>query len=151
MGGDPEALAMRRPAITKIGFLMDVRLVPVDQQVTVALSAGQQVLHLSDEGLPLCRIGPTEQLLGPLPGQIQTMQGRPDRLSTIKNAKALAHPADQAPQRPPRRGIGTGYRRSGSRAPGGAEDGIQFGCDARAKGGRPPVRREASAAAPRSL
>src|ERR1700761_926175 len=141
MGGDPEALATRRPAITKIGVLMDMRLVPVDQQVTVALSAGQQVLHLSDKGLPLCGIGPTEQLLGLLPGQIQAMQGRSDRLATTAQAKALAHPADQAPQRPPRRGIGTCYRGYGSRALGGAENGIQFGCDARAKGGRPPVRR----------
>ena len=71
---------------------MDMRLVPVDQQVTVALSTSQQVLHLSDKGLPLC-------------------------------------------------GIGTGYRGYGSRALGGAEDGIQFGCDAQAKEGRPPVRR----------
>ena len=120
---------------------MNIRLVPVDQQGTVALGAGQQVLHLPDKGLPLCGIGPTEQLLGSLPRPIQAMQGRPDRLATITDAKALAHPADQTPQRPSRRGIGTAYRGDGSRARGGAEDDIQFGCDARAKGGRPPVRR----------
>jgi hypothetical protein len=43
------------------------------------------------------------------------------------------HPADQTPQRPSRRRIGTAYRGYGSRALGGAEDDLQFGCDARAK------------------
>jgi hypothetical protein len=98
-------------------------------------------LHLPDEGLPLCRISPTEQLLGLLPGQVQTVQSGPDRLATTAQATALAYPVDQASQRPSRRGIGTGYRGYGSRALGGAEDGIQFGFDVRAKGGRPPVRR----------
>ena len=135
MGGDPEALATRRPAITEIGFLMEMRLVPVDQQVTVGLGAGQQVLHLPDEGLPLCGIGPTEQLLGLLPGQVQTVQSGPDRLATTAQAKALAHPADQASQRPSRRGIGTGYRGCGGGAPGGADDGAKGGFDGRAKGG----------------
>src|SRR6201993_3009632 len=88
---------------------MDMRLVPVDQQVMVALGTGQQVLPLPDEGLPLCGSGPTEQLLGLLPGQVQTVQSGPDRLATTAQAKALAHPADQAPQRPSGRGIGTGY------------------------------------------
>jgi hypothetical protein len=120
---------------------MDMRLVPVDQQVTVALRAGQQVWHLPDKGMPLCGIGPTEQLLGLLPGQVQTVQRGPDRLATTAQAKALAHPADQTSQRPSRRGIGPGYRGFGSRALGSAEDGIQFGFDVRAKGGRPPVRR----------
>jgi hypothetical protein len=74
------------------------------------------------------------------------VQGRPDRFATITDTAALAHPADQAPQRPSGRGIGTGYRGTGypgrgGRILGGADDGIQFGRDARAKGGRPPVRR----------
>src|ERR1700739_4048588 len=84
---------------------MDMRLVPVDQQVTVTLSAGQQFWHLPDEGLPLCGIGPTEQRLGLLPGQVQTVQSGPDRLATTAPAKALAHPADQASQRPSGRGM----------------------------------------------
>src|ERR1700755_380062 len=97
---------------------MDMRLVPVDQQVMVALGTGQQVLHLPDEGLPLCGIGPTEQLLGLLPGQVQTVQSGPDRLATTAQAKALAHPADQGSQRPSGRGIGTGYGGCGGGAPG---------------------------------
>lgn len=119
---------------------MDMRLVPVDQQVMVALGTGQQVLHLPDKGLPLCGIGPTEQLLGLLPRQVQTVQSGPDRLATTAQAKVLVHPADQAPQRPSGRGIGTGYRGCGG-APSGADDGAKGGFDVRAKGGRPPVRR----------
>jgi hypothetical protein len=119
---------------------MDMRLVPVDQQVAVALRAGQQICHLRDKSLPLLGISPAEQLLGSFPGQVETVQGSPDRLATITDAEALAHPTDQAPQRPARCCGGTGYRGCSGCLPGGTDDDIQFGCDVRAKGGRPPVR-----------
>jgi hypothetical protein len=72
---------------------MDMRLVPVNQQVAVALGAGQQILHPINEGLPLFRIRTTEQLLGLFPGQVETVQGGADRLATTAQAEALAHPA----------------------------------------------------------
>jgi hypothetical protein len=82
VGGDPETLAARCPAIAEIGLLVDMRFVPVNQQVAVTLRASQQVLDLFDKGLPLLRIGPAEQLLGLFPGLVETAQRGPDRLAT---------------------------------------------------------------------
>ena len=81
---------------------MDMRLVPVDQQVAVAWRAGQQICHLFDKSPPLLGISPAEQLLGFVPGQAETVQGSPDRLATITQPETLGHPTDQAPQRPAR-------------------------------------------------
>jgi hypothetical protein len=52
---------------------VDVRLIQVDQQVLVALGAGQNILELLDERLPSLRIGPAEQLLGFLPRQLEAV------------------------------------------------------------------------------
>src|SRR3954464_15219847 len=41
----------------------------VDHEMSIALSAGQNILELLDERLPPLRVGPAEQLLGLLPGQ----------------------------------------------------------------------------------
>ena len=119
---------------------MDVRFVQVDQQMAVALGTGQQILDLLDKGLPALRIGPAEQLLGLLPRQPQAMQGGADRLAAAGPAEPLAHPADQTPQGPARRRIGSGYRRSCGGALGGTDRLAEAGLDLRAKGGRPPVR-----------
>jgi len=108
MRADPEALAARRPAIAKIGILVDVRLVEVDQPMSIMLGTSQQVLHLLDKGLPPLRIGSAEQLAGLLPGQFQTMQGAPDRLTAAATTELLHHPADQAAQGPAWRRISPG-------------------------------------------
>ncbi len=52
MPGHPEALAPRRSAIAEIGLLMDVRLIEVDQPMSILLGTGQQILHLREERLP---------------------------------------------------------------------------------------------------
>src|SRR3954452_3350017 len=49
---------------------MDVRLIHIDHEMPIALSAGQHVLDLLDKGLPPLGVGPAEQLLGFLPRQL---------------------------------------------------------------------------------
>src|SRR4051812_47776622 len=108
----------------------------------VALGALQHALELFDKGLPPLRVGPAQQLLGFLPRQLEAMESRTDRLATAHQPEPLPHPADQAAQRPARRGIGPFYRWGGRRALGGAARLAEFGFALRAKKGRrPPVRR----------
>ena len=59
---------------------MDVRLVEVDQQMPLPLGVGPQVAGPLDERQPTLRGGPTEQLLGLLPRQLQAVQGGADGL-----------------------------------------------------------------------
>src|SRR3954453_19372674 len=84
--------------------------------MSIALGALQHALKLLDERLSLLRVGPAQQLLGFLPRQLAAVQGRADRLATAQQAEARAHPADQAAQRPARRGIGPFYGPRGRRA-----------------------------------
>src|SRR5215210_8808108 len=112
----------------------------------IVLGAVQQALELLDKGLPLLRIGPSQQLLGFLPRQLAAVQGRPDRLAAAHQPEALAGPADQAAQGPARGWVGPFYGWRGGRALGGADHLAEFGLAVRAKRGRrPPVRRNASA------
>src|SRR3954462_6810221 len=118
----------------------------------IALSAGQNILELLKERLSPLRVGPAQQLLGLLPGQREAMQGRTDRLATAPQPKALAHPANEAAQRPARRWISANDGRRRGRALSGADRLAQFTFAARAKKGRrPPVRRNASASGPWAL
>jgi hypothetical protein len=115
----------------------------------IALGAVQHALELLDERLSPLRIGPAQKLLGLLPGQLEAVQGRADRLAAAHHPDALAHPADQAAQRPARRGGGSFYGWGGGRALGGADRLAEFGFALWAKRGRrPPVRRNASASGP---
>src|SRR5215212_7475534 len=100
MRADPEALAAHGPAKTEIGILVDVGLVEVDEPMSITLGTSQQILHLLDKGLPPLRIGSAEQLAGLLPGQLQPVQGTPDRLTAAAATKSLHHPVDQAAQGP---------------------------------------------------
>ena len=151
-GIDPEALPALGPAVAEVRVLVDMRLIHIDQQVLVALSPGQDILEPLDKGLPPLRVGPPQQLLGLLPGQLEAVQGRADRLATAHQPEPLAHPVDQAAQRPARRGVDTNYGRRRGRALGGADSLAEFGFAARAKRGRrPPVRRNASASGPWAL
>src|SRR5919107_3269457 len=128
---------------------MDVGLVHVDHEMPIALGAGQHALELLDKGFPPLRIGPAEQLLGFLPRQLEAVQGRADRLATAHEPKPLAHPADQAVQRPARRRIGPSYGRRRGRTLGRADRLAEFGFALWAKKGRrPPVRRNVSASGP---
>src|SRR3954462_2438410 len=120
-------LAPLGPAVAEVRVLVDVRLIDVDQQVLVALGALQHALKLLDERLSLLRVGPAEQLLGFLPRQLAAVQDPADRLATAQQAEALAHPADQAAQRPARRGIGPFYGWGGRRALGRAAPLAEFG------------------------
>jgi hypothetical protein len=108
--------------------------------MAVVLGTGQQILDLLDKGLSALRIGPAEQLLSFLPRQSQAMQGGAQGLAAAGSAEPLAHPADQTPQGPARRRIGSGYGWGRSRALGGTDCFAKGGFDLRAKGGRPPVR-----------
>src|SRR4051812_30959367 len=118
----------------------------------IVLGAVQHALELLDKGLPLLRIGPSQQLLGFLPRQLAAMQGFSDRLATAPQPEALAHPANEAAQRPARRWISANDGRHRGRALSGADRLAQFSCTVRAKKGRrPPVRRKASASGPWAL
>ena len=106
------------------------------------LRTREQILNPFNESLPPRRIGSAEQLLRFLPREVQAMQSGADRLATTDDAEPLAHPADQALERPARRRVGARYGRRGRRALGGADGGAEFGGAAQAKKGcRPPVRR----------
>jgi hypothetical protein len=50
---------------------MNVRFVPIDQEVLPVGGAFQQVLKLRDKGRPAFRVGPSQELLGFLPRQLQ--------------------------------------------------------------------------------
>src|SRR3954454_21088431 len=102
----------------------------------IALGALQHALELLDERLSPLRIGPAQQLLGFLPGQLAAVQGRTDRLAAAQKPEPLAHPADQAAQRPARGWVGPFYGWRGGRALGGADHLAEFGFALRAKKGR---------------
>src|SRR4051812_8662713 len=119
--------------------------------MSIALGALQHALELLDERLSLLRVGPAQQLLGFLPRQLAAVQDHADRLATAQQAEALAPPADQAAQRPARRWIGSFSGWSGRRTLGGADGITKRRCDLRAKGGRPPVRRNARVPGPWAL
>src|SRR4051794_15692796 len=90
-----------------------------------------------------------EQLLGFLPRQLEVVQSSPDRLAAAHQPEALAHPADQAAQRPAWGWIRPDEGRRRGRALGGADRLAEFGFALWAKKGRrPPVRRNASASGP---
>src|SRR4051812_33661252 len=115
----------------------------------IALGALQHALELLDERLSPLRIGPAQQLLGFLPGQLAAVQGRADRLAAAHPPQPPAGPADPATQRPARRGGGPLLRGRRGRALGGADRLAEFGFALWAKRGRrPPVRRNASASGP---
>ena len=61
------------------------------------------------------------------------MQGGADRLAAAGPAEPLAYPADQTPQGPTRRWIGTGYRRSGGGSLDGTDRLAKTGLDLRTK------------------
>src|SRR3954462_352217 len=130
---------------------MDVRLVHIDQEMPIALSAGQNIPELLDERLPPLRIGPAEQLLGFLPRQLAAVQGCADCLATAQAAEALTYRQHQPLQGPARRRVGSVSGWSGRRPLGGADGITKRRCDLRAKGGRPPVRRNARVRGPWAL
>src|SRR5438045_4176096 len=99
----------------------------------IALGARQHALELLEERLSPLRVSPAEQLLGLLPRQLAAMESRADRLAAASQPKALAHPADQAAQRPARGWVGPFYRAGGRRALGRADHRAEFGFAARAK------------------
>ena len=72
----------------------------------IVLGAVQHALELLDKGLPLLRIGPSQQLLGFRPGQREAVQGCSDRLATAAAAKALTHKQYQPLEGPPRCRVG---------------------------------------------
>src|SRR4051812_39545388 len=150
-GGDPEALAALGPAVAEIRILVDVRLIHRDQEMPIALGAGQNILELLDKGLPLLRIGPAEQLLGLLPRQLEAVQGCADCLATAQAAEALTYRQHQPLQGPARRRVGSVSGWRGRRPLGGADGITKRRCDLRAKGGRPPVRRNARVRGPWAL
>src|SRR4051795_2524276 len=115
---------------------MDVRLIHIDHEMPIALSAGQHVLELLDKGLPPLGVGPAEQLLGFLPRQLAAMESHADRLAAAHQAEVLADPADEATQGPAWRWIRPGSGRRRGRALGGADHLAEFGFTARAKKGR---------------
>src|SRR5215207_6931027 len=130
---------------------MDVRLIHIDHEMLIALSAGQNIPELLDKGLPPLRVGPAQQLLGLLPRQLEAVQGRADCLAAEEAAEAFAHKQPQPLQGPARRWVSPFYGWGGRRALGGADGVSKRRRDLRAKGGRPAGRRKPSASGPWAL
>src|SRR3954452_22816045 len=80
---------------------MDVRLIHIDHEMPIALSAVQHALDLLDKGLPPLGVGPAEQLLGFLPRQLEAVQGRAECLAAAAAAEAFAHKQHQPLEGPP--------------------------------------------------
>jgi hypothetical protein len=123
-----EALAALRPAVPQIGILMNMRLVQVNQQMTVARGAVQHRLQALQQGLPLGRV---EQLPGLLPGQFQPMQRGADGLPAHPPTNPLLDPLHQPPQRG-----GGACSTVGGRAAAAWAHLTEAGLDLGAKGGR---------------
>src|SRR4051795_7316262 len=117
----------------------------------LALGSRDQVPNALNKGLPPLRAGPAEQLLGLLPRQREAVQGCADCLATAKAAEALTYIQHQPLQGPARRRVGSFSGWSGRRTLGGADGLTKRRCDLRAKGGRPPVRRNARVPGPWTL
>src|SRR5688572_7520928 len=130
---------------------MDVGLIHIDHERPIALSAGQNIPELLDKGLPPLRVGPAQKLLGFLPRQLAAVQGYPDRLATAAAAEALTHRQHQPLQGPARRRVGSFSGWGGRRTLGRADGLTKRRRDLSAKGGRPPVRRNASLPGPWAL
>ena len=120
---------------------MDVRLVEIDQQVPVARGTIEHRSEIVQESLALGRVGPAQQLLGLLPGQLQAMQRGADGLPAEPPAEALLDPVHQTAQRPAWRRRPLVVRWPSRGLLGVADHAAECGLDLRAKGGRPPVRR----------
>ncbi len=146
-----EALAALAPTVAEIDILVDVGLVEVHQMVPIPLGAVQQGADLFDEGVPPLGIGAAQQLLGLLPRQAQPVQGSADGFTAAQAAEPRLHEANQPLQRPAGFRVGAGHGRRGCFLLGCADLCAERGCDVRAKGGRPPVRRYSSASGPCSL
>jgi hypothetical protein len=101
--------------MAEVGVLVNVSLIEIDQEVAVALGAGQQVLEAADESLSLLRIRAAEQFFGFLPRQREAVHGRPDGLATDAEAEALAHERHQVLEGEAGRRIGAIYGRCGRR------------------------------------
>ena len=146
-----EPLAALTPAMAEVDILVDVRLIEVDQMVAVTLGAVQQGAQLLDEGCPPFGVGAAKQLPGLLPRQAQPVQGHADGFTAAQAAKPRLHEADQPLQRPAGFRVGAGDGWAGRFLLGCADLCAEGDLDARAKGGRPPVRRYNSASGPCSL
>src|SRR3954468_22679494 len=114
---------------------MDVRLVHIDQEMPIALSAGQNIPELLDKGLPPLRIGPSQQLLGFRPRQLAAVQGRAECLAAAEAAKALTHIQHQPLEGPPWCRVGPLSGWGGGRTLGGADGVSKRRRDLSAKGG----------------
>ena len=135
-----EALTALAPAMAEVDVLVDVRLVQVDQVAPVPLGGGQQGPHPVHEHFALLAASAAQQLAGLFPRQAQPVQGGADGFAAAQATEAIPHKPDQALQRPSRRRVSPGYGWAARPLLRGA-DFLAKGCvDARAKGGRPPVR-----------
>ena len=141
----------RDGSTSEVDILVNVGLIPIDQLVSVTLSAVQQGAELFNESCPPFGVGTTQQLFGFLPRQVQPVQGRADGFAAAQAAEPRLHEADQPLQRPAGFRVGTGDGRRGCFLLGCPNFCAECGCDVRAKGGRPPVRRYSSALGPCSL
>ena len=150
-----EALAALTPAIAKVDILVDMRLVEIDQVMTIPLCLGQQRTELRNKGLPalgirprsglmpcqaVSRLGTPQQLPGLLPRQLKAVQGGADRLAAVEAGEALLHQSDQAAKRPAWLRISPGYGWAGRFLAGRTDCFAERGLDVWAKGGRPPLR-----------
>ena len=134
------ALGALAPAVAELDILVDVRLIEIDQVMALVACAVQQWADLGDEGLPLVRIGATEQFAGLLPRQLEPVQRPANSLAAAAAAKLLLHKANETPQRPTRLYLRSGDGRAGCPMLRGTDLLAKRGGDIRTKGGRPPVR-----------
>ena len=133
-----EALAALAPA--EVDVLMDMRLIKIDQVMTLIACAVQQRADLADENLPLLRVGEAQQFVRLLPRQLEPVQRATDGFAAAAAAKLRLYEVNQTPQRPTWLYLGSGDGRTGRLVLRGANLLAKRGGDIRTKGGRPPVR-----------
>ena len=87
---------------------MDVRLIKIDQVVTLIACVVQQRADLGDKRLPFLRVGAAGQLVGLLPRQFEPVQRAANGLAAAAAAKLCLHEASQTSQCPAWLYIGSG-------------------------------------------
>src|ERR1700712_4988450 len=114
---------------------MDMCLIKIDQVMALIARTIQQRPNLSDESLPLLRLGAAEQFAGLLPRQLEPVQRAADGLAAAAAGKLRLHEANQTPQRPARPYLRPSDRWAGGLALCGANLLAKRGGDIWTKGG----------------
>src|SRR3954454_2533846 len=117
-----------------------MRLIKIDQVMTLIACAAQQRSDPAAETIPLLRVGEAQQFVRLLPRQLEPVQRATDGFAAEAAAQLRLYEVNQTPQRPTWLYRGSGDGRTGRLVLRGANLLAKRGSDIGTKGGRPPLR-----------